>query len=76
MAFMLAQFDIFRIERGGQVRWLEAVESLESAKARIETFGQGQYVIVDEKTGRKIVINGGPQTGSVQRNQGKCPDVA
>ena len=33
---MIYPFDIFQTETGGSVRWLEAAETLEAAKARVQ----------------------------------------
>ena len=52
-------FDVFRIERGGSVRWLEAAAALEDAKTRIEDHGSfwpATYVVVDQRTGSKFLI--------------------
>ena len=59
-ASVLPQFDVFRIETDGQVHWIKAAVSLESAKALIEVLGQtlpGDYIIVNAKTGTQTLIN-------------------
>ena len=57
---MIYPFDIFQTETGGCVRWLEAAKTLEDAKARVQELAlrsPGGYVVVDQKTGNKLVIN-------------------
>jgi hypothetical protein len=57
--FMIVPFDIFQTEPGGSLRWLEAAETLEDAKTRAQELAlraPGEYVILDLKTGNKIVI--------------------
>jgi hypothetical protein len=58
--FMIYLFDIFQTETGGSVRWLEAAKTLEDAKARVQELAlrsPGEYVVLDQKTGNKLVIN-------------------
>jgi hemerythrin superfamily protein len=53
------RFDIFQIESGGSVRWLETVDSLEEVKARVQELGllsPREYIILDQQTGNKLVI--------------------
>jgi hypothetical protein len=56
---MSLPFDIFRMDQAG-VRWLESVESLDHAKARIREIPvsfPGEFILLDHKTGNKVVIN-------------------
>lgn len=56
---MTATFDIFQMEPEGTVRWLEAAKSLEEAKSRVQELAAhtyGGYVILDQKTGNKLLI--------------------
>lgn len=56
---MSASFDIFQVESGGGVRWLEAAETLGDARARVQELvrrSPGEYFVPDAKTGNKIVI--------------------
>jgi hypothetical protein len=51
--------DIFRMDRAG-VRWLESAESLDHAKTRIRELAEsfpGEYILLDHKTGNKVVVN-------------------
>jgi hypothetical protein len=53
------RFDIFQIESGGSMRWLETLEDMDDAKARIQDLGllsPGEYIILDQQTGNKLVI--------------------
>jgi hypothetical protein len=57
---MIYPFDIFQTETGGSVRWLEAAETLEAAKARVQELAlqsPGEYMILCQKTGNKLVID-------------------
>jgi hypothetical protein len=56
---MSASCDIFQVESGGGVRWLEAAETLGDARARVQELvrrSPGEYFVPDAKTGNKIVI--------------------
>ncbi len=58
---MTHPIDIFQMDSAG-VRWLEAAPNLEHAKARVKEFAAnspGEYVVLDQKTGNKIVIRSG-----------------
>jgi hypothetical protein len=54
---MLAQsYDIFRRDAGAQV-WVEAARDLESAKSRVIELAAeepGQYVVVNQRSGRMV----------------------
>jgi len=66
---MIAPLDVFKVEKDGKLRWLEAAETLEQAKSRIEALGAsspGEYVIYSQKTGNKTTVKaGGPGSGKV-----------
>ena len=56
---MVPSLDIFKIE-SGDLRWCEAVTSIETAKARIEKLAlssRGNYFIFDQKSGERIHVN-------------------
>jgi hypothetical protein len=62
---MTHPIDIFQMDSAG-VRWLEAAPNLEHAKARVKEFAAtspGEYVVLDQKTGNKIVIRSGKVQG-------------
>lgn len=66
---MIPPLDVFRVEADGHLRWLEAAQTLDAAKARIAALGTispGEYVIYSQKTGNKTVI----KTGKDQRAEG------
>ena len=69
---MVPPFDIFKVERNGQLRWLEAVQDLEIAKARVKTIGTsspGDYVIYSQVTGNKWAFSvkvGGAESPPVE----------
>lgn len=63
---MIPPFDIFRIDTGGGLRWLEAAPNLEDAKARVRELAAGspgEFVILSHITGNRILIkiDGGNQ---------------
>jgi sarcosine oxidase gamma subunit len=47
--------DIFRVDASG-VLWLETATDLQSAKARVEALGPGEYLISDPAKGDKVQI--------------------
>lgn len=54
--------DLFRIVASGEVEWIEAVKSLETAKANIEDLEKvapGDYMMRERKTGRRICLKKG-----------------
>ena len=56
---MIPPFDILRLDETGQPRWMEVVDSLDRAKARVENYMQyypAEYVIFSHRTGNKISI--------------------
>jgi hypothetical protein len=62
---MTMPFDIFRMDRAG-VRWLESAESLDHAKARIRELAvsfPGDFILLDQKTGNKVVVNSEREAG-------------
>jgi hypothetical protein len=53
-------FEVFQREAGGSVLWRAAARTLEEATARVQQFAMGapgEYVILDMRTGNKLVIN-------------------
>jgi hypothetical protein len=56
---MVAPFDILRVLNDGAPLWMEAAQTLEEAKARVQQLAAtlpGPYVIFSQKTGNKILI--------------------
>ena len=56
---MVAPFDILRVLNDGAPLWMEAAQTLEEAKARVQQLAAtlpGSYVIFSQKTGKKILI--------------------
>jgi hypothetical protein len=59
---MTAPFDIFQAETSGDVLWLESAVTLEEAHARVQELAAhspGEYLLLNQKTGDKIVIKPG-----------------
>ncbi len=55
---MTHPIDIFQVEATG-VCWVETAPNIEHAKARVKELAAklpGEYVVLDQKTGHKIVI--------------------
>jgi hypothetical protein len=58
---VLPSLDIFKIDPGHGVLWRGAVKSLVAANARIQMLAlssPGEYLILDEDTGQRILVNG------------------
>jgi hypothetical protein len=53
-------FDVFQKEPSGTVLWRAAARTMEEATAHVQKFAMsapGEYVILDVRTGNKMVIN-------------------
>jgi len=73
---MTASFDIFRIESADSVRWLESAETLEDASARVQELvlrSPGEYVVLDSRTGNKMVIKADGVDGASGSNRLRLP---
>jgi uncharacterized protein (AIM24 family) len=58
---VLPSLDIFKIDPGHGVLWRGAVKSLVAANARIRMLAlssPGEYLVLDEDTGQRILVNG------------------
>ena len=56
---MVPPFDILRVLQDGAPLWMEAAQTLEEAKARVQQLAAtqpGSYVIFSQKTGNRILI--------------------
>ena len=75
-------FDIFWFGENGP-NWIEAVETLESAKADIEKLPQansGSYAVLDQRTGKRVSFAAkmrasGARTRPTSRSLNPSPDV-
>jgi hypothetical protein len=62
---MFHPLDIFKTDPDGQVLWLCAVEDFAAAKSCIENLERsspGEYLILDQITGRKVYVTLGVST--------------
>jgi hypothetical protein len=53
-------FDIFQLEAGGRLLWLEAAANLENARLRVRELAKSEpteFVIVNLETGDKLIMN-------------------
>ena len=53
-------FDIFQLEAGGRLLWLEAAANLENAQLRVRELAKSEpteFVIVNLETGDKLIMN-------------------
>jgi hypothetical protein len=75
---MVPSLDIFKIDSLGVV-WRESVESLETARTRIQRLAlssPGEYFILNQKTGRRIFMRQSssqieyPRTITLAKSQG------
>ena len=60
---MVPPFDIFKVDIGS-LRWLEAADDLERAKARVQvlaTASPGEYLIFNHQTGKRVSIKPEPK---------------
>jgi hypothetical protein len=56
---MSVPFDIFRTETNGSVLWMGSAATAEDAKARVRELATrfpGDYFLLDQKTGNRLVI--------------------
>ena len=56
---MTAPFDIFENEKTGTVLWVGSAKTIEEARARVDQFSahsSADYLILNQKTGNKVVI--------------------
>ena len=56
---MVPPIDVFKVLIDGQLRWIEAVQDVETAKLRVIALGKispGQYVVFNQNTGNKLVV--------------------
>ncbi|MGA7852506.1 MAG: hypothetical protein WCA15_04210 [Candidatus Acidiferrales bacterium] len=60
-------FDVFQMEASGTVLWRAAAKTLEEATAHVQKFAMsapGEYVILDVRTGNKLVIHSEGRDGA------------
>jgi hypothetical protein len=60
---MVPPFDIFKVDIGS-LRWLEAADDLERAKARVQVLAAsspGEYLIFNHQTGKRVSIKPEPK---------------
>ena len=66
---MFHPLDIFKTDPDGSVLWLGAVESVVAAKLRIQRLARsspGEYLILDQVTGRKVCVTMGISTPAAE----------
>lgn len=57
---MVPHFDIFQIQKDGSLRWCEAADTLQAARARVTELAQsfpGQYIIFNQQTAERLIID-------------------
>jgi hypothetical protein len=85
---MADPFDIFEIQSKDAVRWLGATATLAEAQATIGRYGSGaagRYMVVDQKTGKKIRVDhlgresssptAGPKKDSSNQSLGRAANL-
>jgi hypothetical protein len=53
-------FRIFKVQSDGALQFVEAVQTFDDAKVRVEELGevwQGEYVIDNEETGKRLFVS-------------------
>jgi hypothetical protein len=56
---MTPPLEIYKMDYSGDVRWLEPVNDLESARMRLKALGMvlpGRYVLFSQKTGQRLIF--------------------
>jgi hypothetical protein len=69
---MQKPFDIFWFGDNGP-NWIEAVETLEAAKAHLEKLPQvnsGSYAVLDQRTGKRVVFGAEQVPGCSEKAPG------
>lgn len=64
---MTAPFDIFENEKSGTVLWVGSAATIEDARFRIQKIAEnspGEYVVLNQKTGKKVVVRFEQGTGA------------
>jgi len=58
-------FRIFKLQGEGSLHFVEAAQSLDAAKVRVQSLAElwpGEYVIYDETTGERVSVTAGDKT--------------
>jgi hypothetical protein len=58
---LVAALCIFKLQSDGRLHFVEAVQALDDAKARIQALAElwpGEYVIINEATGERVPTAG------------------
>ena len=66
---MFHPLDIFKTDRDGEVLWLAAVKDFATAQVCIEKLERsslGEYLILDQVTGRKVCVSMGISMPAVE----------
>jgi hypothetical protein len=69
-------FDIFQLEAGGRVLWLEAAANLEHAHLRVHELSKSrpaEFIIVNLETGDKLIMNRNIQNSVTSRRGADDP---
>jgi hypothetical protein len=64
---MIPCFDVFQVEDDGKMLWLEAVATMEEARALVRglaSSGSRDYVILNQITGSKVVFKPNEMDGT------------
>jgi hypothetical protein len=62
---MIPPFDILRVDADGHLHWIQAIDTLDAAKARVVELIKtvpSEYLIISHRTGRKISVKPGGDT--------------
>ena len=65
-------FDIFKVSEDGSLVWVETAPNLEVARSHVnglQTTSVREYVVINQKTGSKIVIQCSERTKSTGRTK-------
>jgi hypothetical protein len=53
---MIPPVDIFRVVERGQHIWIEPSETVKEALMRVQSFGMGEYLITNQRTGFRLSL--------------------
>jgi hypothetical protein len=68
-------FDIFRMLKGGNLRWKKTVETMESARSQVKILqdsSPGRYIIISHRTGERVVVPQAEDSRSASVVRMKC----
>ena len=53
---MTTPIDIFRVLENGEHLWIEPSETMDDARARVQSLGSGKYLIANQRMGIRVPL--------------------